>query len=152
MEFCIPCLCHLNVTVKKLIRRGIALHAPGTIAAIAWFVHFGINMAMLQRRTALLAGTPFNAKTAWIICALLTGCVTPARLPTLDQVQASTPQALDSSDGQLSRKHSNAILAALAKQHFRNRPVVEAAPPGAVSFFGRGFCCRRGTGHDCRHL
>ena len=46
----------------------------------------------------------------------MTGCVTPARLPTLDQVQASTPQALDSSDGQLSRKHSHAILAALAKQ------------------------------------
>ena len=90
---------------KAYTSEGIALHAPGTIAAIAWFVHFGINMAMLQRRIALLAGTLFNTKTAWIICALLTGCVTPARLPTLDQVQASTPQALDSSDGQLSRKY-----------------------------------------------
>jgi len=33
MEFCIPCLCHLNVTVKKLLRRGIALHEIDPLTA-----------------------------------------------------------------------------------------------------------------------
>src|SRR3954454_19761092 len=71
---------------------------------------------MLQRLISPLLGVLFNRATFWIVCALLTGCVTPARLPSLDQVHASTPEALDSADGTLSRKRSHAILAALAKQ------------------------------------
>src|SRR3954451_8906771 len=71
---------------------------------------------MLQRLISPLLGVLFNRAAFWIVCALLTGCVTPARLPSLDQVHASTPEALDSADGTLSRKRSHAILAALAKQ------------------------------------
>jgi len=71
---------------------------------------------MLQHLITPLAGALCKVPVASIICALLAGCVTPARLPPLDQVQASTPEALASADGTLSRKRSGAILTALAKQ------------------------------------
>jgi cardiolipin synthase len=51
-----------------------------------------------------------------LICAVLAGCVTPARLPALSEVRASEPQVLHSSGGELSHKRSQLILAALAKQ------------------------------------
>jgi cardiolipin synthase A/B len=52
----------------------------------------------------------------WLVCGLLTGCVEQPSMPTLEQVERSTPKALESADGQLSRERSRAILVALARQ------------------------------------
>ena len=57
-----------------------------------------------------------QARTWLLLCALLAGCVTPARTPPLAEVKASVAPVLESANGPLSRERSRAILASFARQ------------------------------------